>query len=309
MKGEKRRGKVKDNYKNIDMDRGYFWRQKVTPWVILALPIIFTIWLRYYPILRAFFISLYKYDPINRPGTFVGLENYINMFQSKFYWDAWANTFIILFLQIGMTFLIPIIQALFLNELGRLQKTFTTLYIIPALIPAVVNVIIWKWIWHPDYGIANSIVALCGVEPQTWLSDPKLVLFCIVFPGVLGGGLNVLLYLAAIQSTSTDVLESAALDGCVGWRKIVYIILPNIKFMIFIQFIMAVIVAMNALDVPYLYASGGPSGASTTQGIYIFNTFNKDYNYGRGSAASIIMLIIVGIVTLMQMHFENAERE
>ena len=145
------------------------------------------------------------------------------------YWDSWKNTFILLALQLCMCFLIPLIQALLLNELIRLQKCLTTLYILPALIPTSVNVIIWKWIWHPDYGVANQIVKFFGGEPQTWLSDPNLVKFCIIFPGVLGGGLTVLLYLSAIQGVSTDIMESAALDGCTGFGRIIHIILPNIS--------------------------------------------------------------------------------
>ena len=91
----------------------------------------------------------------------------------------------------------------------------------------------------------------------------RLVKFCIIFPGVLGGGLTVLLYLSAIQGVSSDIMESAALDGCTGFSKIFRIILPNISFMIFIQLIMCVITTMQLLDAPYMYASGGPSGAST----------------------------------------------
>ena len=106
--------------------------------------------------------------------------------------ESWKNTFIFLLLQLCMCFFIPLIQALLLNELIRLQKCLTTLYILPALIPTSVNVIIWRWIWHPDYGVANQIVKFFGGEPQVWLSDPDLVKFCIIFPGVLGGGLTVL---------------------------------------------------------------------------------------------------------------------
>ena len=208
-----------------------------------------------------------------------------------------------------MCFFIPLIQALLLNELQKLQKFFTTLYIIPALIPTSVNVIIWKWIWHPQYGVANQIVQFFGCEPQVWLSDPNLVKFCIIFPGVLGGGLTVLLYLSAIQGISQDTIEAASLDVCTGFKKIRYIILPNISFMIFIQLIMCVIQTMQLLDVPYMYASGGPSGASTTQGIFIYNAFNEDLNYGRGSAASIILLIVIAVLTMVQMHFDKMEKE
>lgn len=287
---------------------GYLLRKKITPWCILALPMAFTAWLKYYPILSAFFISLFKYDPINPPGKFVGFDNYFGMLRMQMYWEAWKNTFIFLALQFCMCFFIPLIQALLLNELIRLQKCLTTLYILPALIPTSVNVIIWKWIWHPDYGIANQILKLLGIAPQSWLSDPKLVKFCIVFPGVLGGGLTVLLYLSAIQGISSDILESAALDGCTGFGKIIHIILPNISFMIFIQMIMCVIQTMQLLDGPYMYASGGPSGASTTQGIFIYNSVNQDLNYGRGSAASVLLLLVIALLTMLQMHFEKMEK-
>ena len=287
----------------------YSFRKKITPWCILALPMIFTVWLKYYPILSAFYISLFQYDPIQSPGTFVGLSNYVSMFKMPYYWEAWKNTFIFLLLQLSMCFFIPLIQALFLNELTKLQKSLTTLYILPALIPTSVNVIIWRWIWHPDYGVANQIIKLFGGQRQTWLSDPNLVKFCIIFPGILGGGLTVLLYLSAIQGISTDIMESASLDGCTGFGRIIHIILPNISFMIFIQLIMSVITTMQLLDAPYMYASGGPSGASTTQGIFIYNAFNQDLNYGRGSAASVILLLVIAALTIMQMHFEKSEKE
>ena len=115
-----------------------------------------------------------------------------------------------------------------------------------------------------------------------------------------------LLYLSAIQGVSTDIMESAALDGCTGFGRIIHIILPNISFMVFIQLIMCVITTMQLLDVPYMYASGGPSGASTTQGIFIYNAFN---HYGRGSAASVILLLVIAAMTMIQMRFEKMEKE
>ncbi len=288
---------------------GYFLKQKLAPWLLLALPLLFTLWLKYYPILKAVFISFFDYDPIHQPGRFVGFENYSTMFHSEYYWQAWRNSFVFLFLQLLMTFFIPIIQALFLNELRRMKSVVSTMYLLPTLIPTTINVIIWRWVWHPDYGVANQIVKLFGGQPQTWLSDPNLVKFCIIFPGVIGGGISVLLYLSAIQNVSPDIMESASLDGCTGWKRIWHITLPNIRYIIFIQLVIAVSSAMQLLDAPYMFASGGPSGSSTTQGIYIYNSFNKDYNYGRGSAASVILMLVVMVMTMIQMHFENAEQE
>ena len=287
----------------------YYLRQKMAPWLLLAAPILFTVWLKYYPIMKAVIISFFNYDPIHQPGQFVGLQNYITMFNTEFYWEAWQNSFVFLVLQLVMTFFIPIIQALFLNELRRMKSVVSTMYLLPTLIPTTINVIIWRWVWHPDDGVANQLVRFFGGEPQTWLSDPALVKFCIIFPGIIGGGINVLLYLSAIQNVSPDIMESAALDGCTGWKRIWYITLPNIRYIIFIQLIIAVSTAMQLLDAPYMFAAGGPSGASTTQGIFIYNSFNKDFNYGRGSAASVILMLVVMVMTAIQMHFENAEQE
>ena len=76
---------------SLKIPGGYMFRKKITPWCILALPMAFTIWLKYYPIFSAFFISLFRYDPINPPGQFAGLQNYIGMFGMQHYWDAWKN--------------------------------------------------------------------------------------------------------------------------------------------------------------------------------------------------------------------------
>ena len=78
----------------------YQFRKKVTPWCILFIPMACTVWLKYYPIFSAFFISLFNYDPINQPGKFVGFQNYVDIFQMQGYWDSWKNTFILLALQL-----------------------------------------------------------------------------------------------------------------------------------------------------------------------------------------------------------------
>lgn len=271
--------------------------------------IIFTVWLRYYPILQSFYMSLFTYDPVNPPGKFVGLQNYQNIFQSGFYWGAWKNTFIFLILHIGLIFFIPLVQAIFLNELTKGKKFFSTVYLTTALIPISINVIIWKWIWHPDYGLANQVLKFFGAEPQMWLSDPSLTKFAIIFPGIIGGGVGVLLYLAAIQGVSSDIYEASEIDGCTGWQKIAHITLPNIKFIIIIQLILATISTMQILDLPYQYTSGGPSGAATSMGIYIYDMVNKDLSYGKSTAAACVLFIVIGILTIVQMKLDQSEVE
>nr|WP_302819817.1 sugar ABC transporter permease [Ruthenibacterium lactatiformans] len=282
-------------------------RQRISAWMFLVPGIITTVWLRYYPMIKAFYMSLFNYDAVSPPGKFVGMKNYQALFKTSFYWEAWGNTFAFLFLTLLMVFWIPLVQAIFLNEINRGRKLFTTVYLITTLIPMSVNVIVWKWIWDPDYGIANQIFKFFGGDAQMWLSNPDLTKFCIVFPGIVGGGVNVLLYLTAIQGISKDIYEAAALDGCVGWRKVVHIILPNIRFIVVIQLVLSCITTMQILDVPYQFTSGGPSGASTSLGIFIYNSVYTDLNYGKSAAASVTLFVVIAILTVLQMKLDKSE--
>ena len=265
--------------------------------------ILMTVWLRYYPIAKAFYMSFYHYDAINPPGRFIGLENYRSLFQTKLYWEAWGNTFSYL------VFWMPLLQALLLDGLRRSRRLVTTIYLITSLIPMSVNVIIWKWIWNPDYGLANQIFRFFGGSAQLWLSNPALTKFCIVFPGIVGGGVAVLLYMTAIAGIPRDISEAAALDGCTGFRRIWHIVLPNIRFIIVIQLVLSCIATMQLLDLPYQFTSGGPSGASTTMGIYIYNAVYKDLSYGKSTAAAVTLFVIIALLTLLQMKLDRQERD
>lgn len=282
-------------------------RKSLSAWLFLLPGIAVTIWLRYYPIIKSFYMSLFNYDPVSPPGTFVGLQNYQNLFKTGFYWEAWGNTFAFLALTLVMVFWVPLLQAILLNEINRGRGVLSTVYLVTTLIPLSVNVVVWRWIWNPDYGVANQIFKFFGGNAQMWLSDPNLTKFCIVFPGIVGGGVGVLLYLAAIRGIPQDVYEAAAIDGCVGIRKVTRIVLPNIRFIIVIQLVLSCISTMQILDAPFQYTGGGPSGASTSMGIYIYNAVYTDLSYGKSTAASVLLFFIIAVLTLIQLKLDRSE--
>ena len=258
---------------------------------------------------QAFWISLHNYDMASPPGDFVGFDNYISLFQNPDFWSAWKNTLVFTGLSLAITFFIPIIQALFLSEVHRGRGIFTTLYLIPTVIPLSVNVIIWKWIFSPNMGLANAFAALFGQESQTWFSDPALAKLCIILPGVLGGGFSVLMYLSAIMGVGRDIYEAADIDGCSGLRRLWHVTLPNIRFLIGIQMILGVIAAMQILDQPLQYTNGGPNGASTSVALYANRLMTEQMNYGKSAAAGFTLLIVVAIITAIQLKLDQSERE
>ncbi len=288
---------------------GLRFKNAVTPWLFILPGLVFTFIFRYYTTFQAFWISLHDYDVAEPPGDFIGFENYIALFKNADFWSAWKNTLIFTVLSLLITFFIPIIQALFLNEVRRGRGMFTTLYLIPTMIPLSINVIIWKWIFNPNYGLANAIVTFFGGEPQTWYSDPTLTKLCIILPGILGGGFSVLMYLSAIMGVDRDIYEAADIDGCYGFKRLWYITLPNIRFLIMIQMILAVIGAMQILDQPLQYTTGGPNGASTSIALHINNLMVENVNYGKAAASGVILLVVIAIITAVEMKLDKSEKK
>lgn len=288
---------------------GLRFKNAITPWLFVLPGLVFTFIFRYYTMFQAFWISLHDYDMVSPPGKFIGFDNYVSLFQNEDFWSAWKNTLIFTGLSLLITFLIPIIQALFLSEIHKGRGFFTTLYLIPTVIPLSVNVIIWKWIFNPDSGLANAIVTFFGGEAQAWFSDPQLTKLCIILPGILGGGFAVLMYLSAIMGVNRDIYEAADIDGCSGFRRLWYITLPNIRFLITIQMILAVITAMQILDQPMQYTTGGPNGASTSIALYTNKLMTEQMNYGKSAATGFILLIVVAIITGIQLKLDHSEKE
>lgn len=286
----------------------YFMRAAIVPWLFVLPGLVFTLWLKYYPIARGLYMSFFEYDIVKPPGRFTGFGQYARLLQDPLYWDAWKNTFAYLLLTLAITFVIPIIQALFLNELGRLHRFFSTIYLVPAFISLSVNVMLWKWVWNPDYGLANVVTKVFGLGTFTWLSDPRLTKFSIVFPGIIGGGMTVLLYLAAIKGISEELYDAAAIDGCSGWSRMRHITLPNIRFLISIQLVLCVIGVMQILDGPFQFTNGGPHGVSTSMALFIYQAGNQYVLYGKASAASILLFLVVLAMSIFQVKMEKSEK-
>ncbi len=155
------------------------------------------------------------------------------------------------------------------------KNTLTTLYLLPAVIPVTATAMIWRWIYHPTYGIANQITNALGLGTFGWLQDPQIVKTAIILPGLIGGGLVMLLYLAALYSIPEDIYDAAMLDGCSSLELIQYIKLPFMRQVIFVQALFTIIGTFQMLDMPFVM-TGEASPIFRKQLVSISTThFNK----------------------------------
>ena len=264
---------------------------------------------KYYPILLGFFVSLFEVNIVDLPGTFIGFDNYIRAFQDKDFLNAIVNTFQFLVISLLINFWVPILLATLINEVRRGKTFVRTMYFIPAVAPGIAMSVLWKYIWQPDYGLANYLMKVLGLPTQRWLNDPVLVKWCMQFPGlIIGGGLTMVIYLAALQDVPRTLYEAAEIDGANALKRFFYITLPGISPAIFFQLIMGIINNFQYFTQAYLMigsstggglnvVSGGAENSLLFYALYLYqNAFNL-FKMGKASAMAWILFVVVAVVT------------
>jgi len=281
-------------------------KENVSAWLLL-LPALITFSLfKYYPIFLGFYVSLYKLDIVNPPGHFVGFANYIRVFKDPEFYNSFQNNAEFLLICLLINFWVPILLAVLINEVRHGKTLFRTLYFIPSIAPGIAVMVLWKYIWQPDYGLANYLLRLIGIAPQMWLNDPALVKWCMSIPGLLcGGGMTMVIYLAALQDIPQEQYDSALIEGASFTQKLRYIAIPQISTIINIMFILTLIGTFNSFDGPMIMTGGGPIGSTETMILYSYKVSYRDHDYSYGITISMVVFAFVFLLTFIQMKLKS----
>lgn len=284
-------------------------RKRKIPWpaILFMMPaVIAFILFKYYPLFQAVFMSLFDYKLMDPPGKWVGLGNYLMLFKSSLFWTAFKNTFIFAGLYIGLTFWIPIVQALLLNEIRFGNTAIRFLYLVPTAIPSIAGYILWKWIYNPDYGLLNEWLGRIGLGPYGWLNDPSMSKVSIVLPGIVGGGIAVLLYYSALRGVPHEVVEAAKIDGAGPWQRMRKVLLPSMGFIIGIQFISFLSGVFLTFDPMFVMTGGGPVDSTRVLSMIVYDNAFEQYRFGIAGAVSFIMFAIIALVTFAQLKLSSS---
>ncbi|RAV22488.1 carbohydrate ABC transporter permease [Paenibacillus contaminans] len=283
-------------------------KNNINAWLFLV-PAVFVFALfNYYLMAQGFFVSFFKFSIINPPGEFVGLKNYIRLFSDSQLLTAFKNTLEFVFISFLFGFWGPIALAILINEVRHFKTFFRSAYFIPAIAPGIAFLVLWKYIWQPDYGLANYLISLVGLPQQLWLNDAVLVKWVMMFPGlIIVGGFNFLIYLAAVQSISSELYEAAAMDGAGIWSKLRHILLPGIGPIVRIMVVMQFIGVMQIFDQPFVMTGGGPAGASETVIMYAFNTAYTGNDFGYAMAILVVVFILLMVLSYLQLRIQRED--
>ena len=265
----------------------------------------------YYPAISAITNSFTRWDGFNDP-VFIGFDNYRRLFSDHIFkasirnvafWSAGA-------LVLGM--ISPYIGAelVFAVKGKKLQYLYRSLITLPMIVPAVVTIEIWSFIYNPNMGLLNNLLTTMGLEhlTQNWLGNSSLVIPSLIFMGFPWiTGLNFLLFYAGLQNIPTDVREYAKLDGCTGIRRIFLIDLPLTISQIKLTLILGIIGTIQNVTTPLLMTDGGPGFDSYVPGLYIYHEAFRRGNFGYANTIATIMFVIILFFTLLSMRINRKD--
>ena len=253
-----------------------------------------------YPLIRGVILSFYRADLFGG-GTFVALDNYVRLAADPIFRQSLANTLQLTLLIVPPLAAIALALALALNRPGRMPALFRGLFFSSSVLSVTIVTLIWRFVLTPDAGLVAEGLEALGREPIPFLSHPDLTIPALALTTIWWSiGLPMMLFLAGLQQIPEDMYEAAALDGASRWTVFWRITLPSLRRTIVLVVMLQTAAQLQLFGQAQLLTAGGPSGASRTVVLFIFEVSFGRWELGYASAAAEILFMLILVVTLIQ---------
>jgi multiple sugar transport system permease protein len=276
------------------------FRRRMLPYILLSPLVVFIGALSFVPTADTTVEAFFRVMPLDPPTRFIGLGNFRALFANPAILTSWVNTAVYVAIGVVLSVVLGTAIAVALRRKFRFRGVVLALIILPWALPAVVEAVIWNWIYNPTFGVMNS--ALHSVHAiggyHLWLGlDRWLTISLIEIVQVWQmTPLSVLIILAALQSVPTDLYEAARVDGASTLQSFRRISLPLIRPAIAVAAVEALVLSLNIFDQVYILNGIAPLGSSVMLQTYV-TTF-EDLNFGGGYALSLLMTAATALLSM-----------
>lgn len=289
-------------------------RKIIWAYIFLAIPIVFFLYIRIYPTLFAFQMSLYDYNPLALEHPFVGLENYEEVIEEvskprSVTRAAFTNTFTYVALGMPLQLVVALGIAMLLNSITRFSWFFRLLFFLPFVTSTIAIAWVFRMLYEPQFGFFNILLQAFSLPQQPFLLRPSQALPSILVMVIWQGlGFAVIIFLAGLKQIPRTYYEAARVDGGRGWQLFRYITLPllnpTIVYLVVLQTIsflrmFAPVLAMTE------QGSGGPLNSTTTVVLRVYREAFSSNNMGYASALTVVLFGIILVVTVVQLRVTN----
>lgn len=268
--------------------------------IFLAPAVILFLLIYAVPLVMVFATSLCEYKLTSKSITFIGLQNYIDLFQDPAFHTAFTNTIIWILIHCVLHVAMGCLIALLLYKKPRGWKFIRTAYMVPNIISNAAMGMIFVNIFNPQFGVVNSILKMVGLEELThnWLMDTTTAFPSVTMVWFLFAGYTTTLILAQALSVDESVLEAARVDGATNFQIDIFIMLPLLKKIIGTTMVMAATYMLQMFDLIYITTNGGPGKTTTNLPLLLYGVFKSENNYGYANTIG-VMIIVLGAIVMV----------
>lgn len=247
------------------------------------------------PFLSSAYLSLTDWDGAERIKTFVGLANYRAALFDPTLREALSHNVVWVVVGTISPIAIGLLLAALLWRGPRGMVAFRTIYFLPVVLNEVVIAIIWNWIYHPLFGVANALLKGVGLGHLTrgWLGQPDTALGALLITAIWAYfGFAFVVIMAGMQDINMELVEAATIDGANAWQRFRFVIIPELSHVLTMITAITLIGGFNVFGIVFVMTGGGPGTATQVIATYTYQTAFQESQMGYGSALSMIMTVI-----------------
>jgi multiple sugar transport system permease protein len=239
----------------------------------------------------------------------IGLTNYSRLVGEPRFWIALRNTLYFVLVGGPLSVAVSLATALLLTaRLTRLRPFFRTVFFLPVVTTLVAVAVVWRYLYHPRYGMLNQLLGVVGLGPVDWLGDPAWAMPALILLAVWKNfGFNMMIFIAGLESIPERLYEAARLDGANGWQQFRGVTLPMLAPTFLFVAVITMIGYFQLFAEPYVMTQGGPASSTLSVVLLMYEEGFRWWNMGFGAAIAFVLFAIILVLTLLQLRLRRHE--
>ena len=273
--------------------------QSALPYLLLAPALLVLLVTVLYPIGFNLYASLHRWNLLDSatPEAFVAFDTLLKIVNEPTFWSALRTTVVFTVFAVTIEFVAGIALAFLVNEDIYAGRFIRTLLVAPIMATPLVVALVFKLIWHAQFGIVNYVLSQAGISPIAWLAEPVPAMVAVLSVEIWHNTSFVfLVMLGALQMLPRSPFEAAEVEGATWLQRARYIALPMLRPAILVALLFRVVFAIRVFDEIYVLTRGGPNGATETISILLYRSAFERFDAAEAAGLSVILLALTGLL-------------
>jgi ABC-type sugar transport system permease subunit len=255
----------------------------------------------FWPIFYSFYLSLFKWNMISPRKTFLGFQNYQDMYNDPVFWLVVKNTLLMAFFTVIVKMAISLYLATQLNKKVKGSSVYRAIIFSPTFTANVAIAMVWTWIFEPTYGLLRVVLKPLGFPMIDWIHSTSHSLPAVIIVLIWSGiGYDMVLFLAALKNISLEIYDAALVDGANSYQIFWRITFPLVSPTTFFLLITGFINVLKAFDIVRIMTEGGPLNSSNVVVHFLYQNAFQWFRTGYASALALILFVFIMFITLIQ---------